>query len=113
MVKVYHFGGEERPVMFGQHAYRDFEKITGLSLLAPKPGDSFGTYEAMHAIVFVGLKWGLYKGDGWEPKPKFTLIHVTDWCMADDKVTGEIIGQFQESYLSDRSKNAGAGESPA
>lgn len=99
--------------MFGQHAYRDFEKMTGLSLLMPKAGDSFATYEAMHAVVFVGLKWGLYKGDGVEPKPKFNLLQVCDWCIADDKTTGEIVTQFQESYLGDRSKNVDAGGSPA
>lgn len=99
--------------MFGQHAYRDFEKLTGLNLLVPKPGNDFGTYQAMHAIVFVGLKWGLYKGDGIEPKPKFTIIQVADWCEQDDKTAGEIIKKFQESYLTDRSKNAGAGGNPA
>lgn len=99
--------------MFGQHAYRDIEKLTGMCLLAPKVGDNFATYEAMHAVVYTGLKWGLYKGDGIEPNPKFTIIQVGDWCQADDKVSGEIVKNFMDSFLADRSKNVAAGGSPA
>lgn len=113
MTEFFLFGGEERPVMFGQHAYREFEKMTGISLLIPKVTDNMGTYEAMHAIVYVGLKWGMYKSDGIEPKPKFTLIQVGDWCAANDEVTAKIVSKFQESYLADRTKKAGAGENPA
>lgn len=114
MTELFHFGGKERPVAFGRGAYSDIEEITGVSLLNPRENDNYGTFKVMNAIVYAGLKWGLYKGNGIEPKPSFTMITVSEWVEGDDKTAANIILRFRESYLQTmKVKNAEAGGDPA
>ncbi len=77
--KIIEIGGEERPINFGRNALCEFEKITGISILKGAGSDSLYTFDTIRALAFVGLKWGLYKGDGNEPKPSFTLFMVGEW----------------------------------
>jgi hypothetical protein len=76
MTQNIEIGGKSRPINLGRNALRDFEKITGKSILN---GSSLMTFEAIQVLFYCGLKWGLYKGDGKEPDPEFNLIQIGDW----------------------------------
>jgi hypothetical protein len=108
MTEMVEIGGEERPVNFGRNALAEYEEITGLSLLSVESG--LGTFKGLRALVFVGLKWGLYKSDGIVPKPKFNLMTVGDWLdddsMGADGPTAQILKSFSEAFP--KPKNAGA-----
>jgi hypothetical protein len=113
MKQLVFIGGQERPVLFGRNALSDIEKVLGGSLL-----DGTAKIESVGgviAVVYSGLKWGLYKEEtGIEPKPKFTLVTVGDWCedMSADSPVKKIMEMFLES-INPKTKNAVAGESPA
>jgi len=110
MTELIEIGGEERPVNFGRNACAEYEELTGRSLLSAENG--IGTFAGIRALVFVGLKWGLYKGDGITPKPKFNLLTVGDWLDEDsgddNGPTSKILKIFVASFP--KSKNAGAAE---
>lgn len=109
-------GGEERPVAFGRSAYEEFEKITGMSLLNNVNLDILISYTGMTAMCFVGLKWGLYKGDGNEPKVKFSKIMVAEWLDAEgaEEAATKISQVFAASMPKQKkAKNDEAGEKPA
>jgi len=72
-------GGEERPINFGRNAMIEFEKLTGQKLLSGSK-NWFESAESWTALMYSGLKWGLYNPNkGQEPKPPFTLFQVNDW----------------------------------
>lgn len=108
-------GGQSRPVLFGRNALVEFEKIAGFSLLDESKTEMLQSFAAMQALVFVGLKWGLYKANGIEPNPNFTILHVGDWLdedtLGENGPTARILKIFTESMPG--SKKGKAGESPA
>jgi hypothetical protein len=109
-------GGEERPINFGRNAHIEIEKVSGISLLDPTKSGNLQSWEAIRCITYAGLKWGLYKGDGIEPKAKYTLIKagdlVDEYGIGDGSPIAKIISLFLES-LPGKSKKVNAGESPA
>lgn len=103
-------GNEERPVAFPAAALREIERIVGTDLLHM----NYYSYEFRIAMAFCGLKWGLYKGDGKEPRVTFTDIHVADWIgvdMRDESVSGQL-QQILNDWMP-KAKNGEAGGNPA
>ncbi len=110
--KTIEIGGQERPIAFPAAALREFERITGEPFLQAN-GLS---YDFRIAIAYVGLKWGLYKGDGKEPKVDFNELQVSDWIgldLDDESVSGKILQILTESLPKAKEKNVGAGSNPA
>jgi hypothetical protein len=105
-------GGEERQVAFIRNAYAEIEKITGKNLLI---GLENADWNMLRAVIYAGLKWGLYKYDGVEPRPKFNLLIVGDWMDDDsfepDGAIAQFVALYQESLP--KAKNVKAGEKPA
>jgi hypothetical protein len=100
MVKLtVEIGGEERPVMFGLHAIREVEKTTGYRALDAKTASNLGTLEAVQWVCYCGLKWGLYKGDGQEPRPKFSAILVGDWVQECGLQAGSAVDKIMQAFL--------------
>jgi len=83
-------GGQSRPVAFPAPALREIERMIGTDFLRA----SYISYEFRIAMAYCGLKWGLYKGDGKEPKPEFNELIVADWVgndMRDESISGQIL----------------------
>lgn len=103
-------GGELRPVNFGRNALVEFEELTGFSLMDGT--SSLTSFKAMRALVYVGLKWGLYKSDGKEPKPRFTILEVGDWLgddyMGPDSATAKVMKIFIDSMPKAKNVEAAA-----
>lgn len=105
MTEIVNIGGEDRQVNLGRNALREFEKITGKSILNP---GSLVSYEATQVLWFVGLKWGQYKvGSGIEPSPKFqtdagvkplTLEIVGEWLDNENGLDAKIFDIFNKSF---------------
>lgn len=97
MKKLVFVGGKERPVLFNRNALADFEKIIGKNMYAA----DFMSIETTRALVYLGLKWGLYdKEKGIEPRPDFSILNVGDWIDGDDIVdsaTVQIMSIFKDS----------------
>jgi hypothetical protein len=112
MKQFFNIGGAERPVLFGRNAQSEIERILGGSFFDGTA--NVGSISGIRAVVYAGLKWGLYKMDGVEPRPKFTLIEVGEWCedMGEDSPVHAILNLFRES-IAPKSKNVEAGENPA
>lgn len=112
MKKTVNLGGEDRPCLFNKNSLVDLEKILGRGI----GWIDFNSIETIRAIVYVGLKWGLYDQEkAIEPNPKFTLLKVGDWLEQSqfvETVKG-IMDQFNESLPKPDPKNSEAGESPA
>jgi hypothetical protein len=103
-------GGNHRPLNFGRNAMVEFEKLTGIGIYSRK--FTFENVEVWRALVYVGLKWGLYKRDGQEPRPSFTLLTVGDWIDEHPnqaKLFVQIIDAWKESQpKSEEPKNESA-----
>lgn len=113
MVEHVTIGGKERPVLFGRNAQAEVEELLGGSLFDGTA--NVGSIKGVRAVVYAGLKWGLYKMNNVEPKAPFTLIQVGEWCedmSSEESPVPKILKMFQDS-IAPKSKNVGAGESPA
>jgi len=112
-IKTLYIGEKDRPVAFPAAAIREYERMTGQEFLR----SNFMSYEFRIAIAYVGLKWGLYAGDGKEPKVDFNDIQVADWVgleVHDESLNGQILAILNESLPKGKeSKNEVAGKSPA
>lgn len=106
MKKVINIGGEERPILFNKNALVEIEKILGKSFLKIE----FSSYESARAIVYAGLKWGLYDAEkGVEPKPTFTIFKVGDWLDENfEKVTEEMQLVLVDSMPKPKNVEAGS-----
>lgn len=108
-------GGKERPISFGRNALIEFEKTSGVKLMSGNR-NWFESAESWTALMYAGLKWGLYdSAKGKEPKPDFTIHQVNDWieerieCLSDmweifnasmPKVNGEKKSEAKSESLS-------------
>lgn len=101
MVKQFiEIGGEERPVLFSIHALREVEKlIPGYYVLNGKTAGALASLDAVIALVYAGCKWGLYSGNGVEPKPKFSLIDVGDWIGNEGVQAGSPVDKITQMFL--------------
>jgi hypothetical protein len=93
----------------------EFEKLTGIGIFSG--AFTLDSYEQLRALVFVGLKWGLYKKDGREPQPKFNLLTVGDWLDEtpdQEKLFVSVLKAFAESQPKpETAKNSKAPEEGA
>lgn len=90
-------GGEDRPISFSRNALIEFEKTTGIKLMSGRK-DWFESAESWTALMYAGLKWGLYDPNkGKEPKPDFTIHMVNDWIEARIECLSEMWEIFNAS----------------
>ncbi len=98
-------GGKQRPVNCGRNFLGEIELITGKSFTQL----DFMSVRNQQVVAYAALKWGLYKSDGIEPTPDFTIINVGDWIDEKPDVVKEITDVFMDSLP----KKESAGENPA
>lgn len=98
---------------FGIHFFREVEKTLGTAFMRV----DFLSFDARNAICYAALKWGLYKGNGKEPKADFTLLEVGDWIgieLHDESLSSQVIAMLNEEMpKGKKEKNVEAGGSPA
>lgn len=101
MVKQHvEIGGEERPVLFSIHALREIERLVpGYYVLDGKTAAALASLDAIIALVYAGCKWGLYNGNGLEPKPRFTLLEVGDWVEKEGVQEGSPVDKITKLFL--------------
>lgn len=110
IAKNIQIGEQDRPIAFPASALREIERMIGTDFLHA----NYFSYEFRIAMAFCGLKWGLYKGDGKEPKVNFTDIQVAEWIgndMRDESISGQLL-QILTDWMP-KAKNVEAGEKPA
>lgn len=78
MTEIVVIKGVEYPVAFPTGAIREFEEVTGTSVLNSRGQEKIGSIGGIVALCWIGLKWGTYKFDGVAPKSKLTQLQLTD-----------------------------------
>lgn len=96
-MKNINIGGKERPISFSRNALIEFEKTSGVKLMSGNR-NWFESAESWTALMYAGLKWGLYNpSNGKEPKPDFTIHMVNDWIELRIECLSEMWEVFNDS----------------